>query len=464
MLARRDNPEHLQALEANGIDLIDLVVVNLYPFQSTIARPDVTDEAAIEMIDIGGPSMLRSAAKNHAFCLPVMDPADYDRVLQALEQGDLSAEFRRELAVKVFAATARYDALVADYLAGRVQSTAEELSEAGTFQGQADASASVDWPGLLHITGISKMKLRYGENPHQAAHFYMEPGASDATIARAVQWQGKELSYNNIQDADAALNILRAFDDFGEPVAVAVKHMNPCGIGRGETIDEAFARANEADPVSIFGGIVALNRPVGEALAERLAKLFLEIVIAPAFSEEAQRVFHKKKNLRLLTVDMAQPLWQPNATTWKRVSGGFLVQSVDVAGGESTNEWQVVTKRAPSPEEHEALRFAWRTVQFVKSNAIVLASATMTLGIGAGQMNRVGAAKIAIEQAGRRAKGSAMGSDAFFPMRDTVDLAAKAGITAIAQPGGSIRDEESIQAADEAGIAMVFTGRRHFLH
>ncbi|GMA57733.1 hypothetical protein GCM10025858_22360 [Alicyclobacillus sacchari] len=258
--------------------------------------------------------------------------------------------------------------------------------------------------------------------------------------------------------------MLRAFDDFEQPVAVAVKHMNPCGIGRGGTIVEAFDRAYEADPVSIFGGIVAVNRPVDGALAEKLANLFLEIVIAPAFLDEARAVLAKKKNLRLLLVDMQQPLWSSDALTWKRVSGGFLVQAVDQAASVQTADWQVVTARQPSAEEYEALRFAWKTVQFVKSNAIVLTTANMTLGVGAGQMNRVGAAEIAIAQAGARAKGSVLASDAFFPMRDTVDAAAKAGVTAIVQPGGSIRDGESIDAANAHGIAMVFTGERHFLH
>ncbi|TDY49962.1 IMP cyclohydrolase /phosphoribosylaminoimidazolecarboxamide formyltransferase [Alicyclobacillus sacchari] len=457
LLARRDHQEHMRAVQVHGIELIDLVVVNLYPFQETIARPDVTDELAIEMIDIGGPAMLRSAAKNHEFVLPVIDPADYDRVLIALEQNQVTPVLRRELAAKVFAATSRYDALVADYLAGKTKAAEQEAKAQNGLQAR-------DWPGVLHITGVSKMALRYGENPHQAAHFYMEPGATTATIARAEQLQGKELSYNNIQDADAALAMLRAFDDFEQPVAVAVKHMNPCGIGRGGTIVEAFDRAYEADPVSIFGGIVAVNRPVDGALAEKLANLFLEIVIAPAFLDEARAVLAKKKNLRLLLVDMQQPLWSSDALTWKRVSGGFLVQAVDQAASVQTADWQVVTARQPSAEEYEALRFAWKTVQFVKSNAIVLTTANMTLGVGAGQMNRVGAAEIAIAQAGARAKGSVLASDAFFPMRDTVDAAAKAGVTAIVQPGGSIRDGESIDAANAHGIAMVFTGERHFLH
>ncbi|SIT06048.1 bifunctional phosphoribosylaminoimidazolecarboxamide formyltransferase/IMP cyclohydrolase [Alicyclobacillus vulcanalis] len=448
LLARRDVPEHVEQMKKHGLKAIDLVVVNLYPFAKTIAREGVTDDEAIEMIDIGGPAMLRSAAKNHEFVLPVIDPADYPRVLEALRQGEVSREFRRELAAKVFRTLSRYDALVADYLAGDLA---------------PEAKGEDEWPQVFHVTGVAKQALRYGENPHQRAHFYMEPNATKATIARAEQLQGKELSYNNIQDADSALQILRAFDDFGEPIAVAVKHMNPCGIGRGSTLFEAFDQAYEADPVSIFGGIVALNREVDRRLAERLAGIFLEIIIAPTFAEEAREVLAKKKNLRLLTVDMSQPVWPSGAVTFRRVTGGFLVQSVDHASADP-NDWRVVTKRAPTDAEYEALRFAWRAVQFVKSNAIVVADAQKTLGIGAGQMNRVGAAEIALKQAGARAKGAVLASDAFFPMRDTVEAAARAGIAAIVQPGGSIRDEDSIAAADEAGIAMVFTGERHFLH
>lgn len=456
LLARRDDPAHIAALQANDIAEIDLVVVNLYPFEATIQRADVTDELAIEMIDIGGPSMLRAAAKNHDFCLPVVDPDDYIPVLTALQQESLTPAFRRALAAKVFQVTGRYDQLVADYLMTQPTSAVLPSDE----HRSADTSVHT-WPERMVIEGLSKQSLRYGENPHQQAHFYIEPGASPATIAGAKQHQGKELSYNNIQDADAALSILRAFDDFYQPTVVAVKHMNPCGIGMADTIEEAFTRANDADPVSIFGGIVAVNRTVEGPLAERLAKLFLEIIIAPNFTRDAEEILHKKKNLRLLTVDMARPLWASGATTWKRVSGGFLVQAVDVA---ETTGWQVVTARQPNPDEMAALQFAWRTVQFVKSNAIVLTSAAQTLGIGAGQMNRVGAAQIAVAQAGSHARGSVMGSDAFFPMRDTVEVAAEAGVTAIVQPGGSVRDDESIQAANEFGIAMVFTGVRHFLH
>lgn len=367
---------------------------------------------------------------------------------------------RRAFAAKVFRTTARYDALVADYL----HSTAGDADADGVSDdtSASDVPATRVWPENIEIHGVSKQALRYGENPHQAAHFYREQDASAASIAGAVQLQGKELSYNNIQDADAALNMLRAFDDFHQPAVVAVKHMNPCGIGIGTTIAEAYDRAYDADPVSIFGGIVALNREVDSHVAQRLSKLFLEIVIAPSFTTNAAAILRKRKNLRLLTVDMGAPLWSQSATTWRRVSGGFLVQDVDVAATPAT--WDVVTNRKPTDEEESGLRFAWRTVQFVKSNAIVLTNAVQTLGIGAGQMNRVGAAKIAAEQAGSKAKGSVMGSDAFFPMRDTVELAAAAGVTAIVQPGGSIRDDESIAAANAYGMAMIFTGARHFLH
>jgi phosphoribosylaminoimidazolecarboxamide formyltransferase/IMP cyclohydrolase len=454
LLARRDDPRHTEAIEAHGIDLIDLVVVNLYPFRETIARPDVTLAEAIEMIDIGGPSLLRAAAKNHSGCLPVVDPDDYPWIAEALATGrSLSPSERMALAAKVFAATSAYDAAIAEYL-GRVAKSADTT---------ATSTEAVEWPGVYQVSFVHKQALRYGENPHQRAHFYADANASPATIAGAKQLQGKELSYNNIQDADAALQILRALDDLEKPAVVAVKHMNPCGVGLGDTLDAAFARAYEADPVSIFGGIIACNRPVDGALADRLASMFLEIVLAPAFSDEALARLARKKNLRLLQVDMTEPLWRPGEHLLRRVSGGLLVQEVDT-GIENTDDWRVVTRRAPSDEEWQALRFAWRIVRFVKSNAIVLADATMTLGVGAGQMNRVGAARIAIEQAGPRARGSVLASDAFFPMRDTVDTAAAAGVTAIIQPGGSIRDEESIQAADEHGLAMVFTGRRHFLH
>lgn len=450
LLGIRDDAEHVKQMAEHGIDPIDLVVVNLYPFAATIARPNVTFEEAVEMIDIGGPSMLRAAAKNHRFCLPVVDPADYTWIADALAGHGVGQPQRLALATKVYQHTAVYDAQVAAY-----------LTQASRLADGASAAADAAWPAALELSFTSKQSLRYGENPHQRAHFYAETDASPATLAAARQWQGKELSYNNIQDADAALQILRALDDLGQAAVVAVKHMNPCGVGLGATAQAAFQRAYEADPVSIFGGIIACNREVTGALAEQLADIFLEIVIAPSFDEAAFKVLQKKKNLRLLTVDMTQSLWRPEDKVFRRVAGGLLVQDIDRTVNPA---WQVVTQRPPNDSERQALALGWRVVQFVKSNAIILNTGQMTLGIGAGQMNRVGAAKIAIEQAAARARGSVLASDAFFPMRDTVDVAAAAGVTAIIQPGGSIKDADSIAAANEHGIAMVFTGERHFLH
>ncbi|GMA50306.1 bifunctional purine biosynthesis protein PurH [Alicyclobacillus contaminans] len=451
ILSLRDDPAHVDSMQTHGIAAIDVVVVNLYPFAETIAKPGVTPTEAIEMIDIGGPSMLRSAAKNHRYCLPVIDPADYGWIGRALAAGEeIPLEQRRLLARKVFAATALYDATIAQYLGGLSESAETEA-----------ADASLRWPNPFVVSFVPKQALRYGENPHQAAYFYAEAQPSPASIAGAKQWQGKELSYNNIQDADAALNIVRSLDDLERAAVVAVKHMNPCGVGLGETALAAFEKAYEADPVSIFGGIIAVNRTVDEVLAKRLTTLFLEIVIAPGFTEGALAAFAQKKNVRLLEVDMKAPLWQRDDLLYRRVSGGVLVQQVDV---ENTPGFEVVTEREPTADEWEALRFGWRIVKHVKSNAIVLATKDQTLGVGAGQMNRVGAAQIAIAQAGDRAAEAVLASDAFFPMRDTVDAAAAAGVRAIIQPGGSIKDKDSIAACNEHGIAMVFTHRRHFLH
>ncbi|MCY0888006.1 MAG: bifunctional phosphoribosylaminoimidazolecarboxamide formyltransferase/IMP cyclohydrolase [Alicyclobacillaceae bacterium] len=441
LLALRDNPSHVESMDKHGIESLEMVVVNLYPFSATVARPEATYEECVEMIDIGGPSMLRSAAKNHRFVIPLVDPADYAEVITALRADGLSMEHRKKLAAKVFAETAAYDAAIANYL-----------------QGPAD---DMEFPASFQYYGVSRQPLRYGENPHQVAHFYADADASAATIAGAKQLQGKELSYNNIQDADAALQILRGFDDFETPTAVAVKHMNPCGIGLGDTLLEAYQRAYEADEISIFGGIVAVNREVDGELATLLCQLFLEIVISPHFNSQAREIFSKKKNVRLLEVDMKAPLWNPLQKQFRRVTGGLLVQAVDDA---VQSEWTVVTMRQPSEEESRALRFAWRAVKYVKSNAIVIARDMQTIGIGPGQTNRVGAARIALAAAGASARGAVLASDAFFPMRDTVDAAAEAGIAAIVQPGGSIKDAESIAAANEHGIAMVFTGQRHFLH
>jgi len=438
LLAKWDHELHQKQMNEQGIEPIEIVCVNLYPFQQTIEKADVTPEEAIENIDIGGPTMLRSAAKNHEYVTVLVDAADYGKVLDELkENGKVSKETKRKLAAKVFRHTAAYDALISQYM---TRLAGEENPERVTY------------------TYELKQTLRYGENPHQKAAFYQKPLGSEFSIARAKQLHGKELSYNNIRDADAALQIIK---DFQEPAAVAVKHMNPCGVGIGNSIEEAYAKAYEADPVSIFGGIVALNRPVGKELAEKLHEIFLEIVVAPEFSEEALDILTKKKNIRLLVLPFTGEKKKEEVLT--SVEGGLLVQDPDTFSLDEA-ELKTVTKREPTAEEWEALKLGWKVVKHVKSNAIVVSNEERTLGIGAGQMNRVGAAKIALEQAGDLAKGACLASDAFFPMDDTVEAAAKAGITAIIQPGGSIRDEDSIKKADEYGIAMVFTGVRHFKH
>jgi phosphoribosylaminoimidazolecarboxamide formyltransferase / IMP cyclohydrolase len=438
LLAVRDNESHQKAMQENEISPIDLVVVNLYPFKETIAKEGTTFADAIENIDIGGPSMLRSAAKNHAYVTVVVDPRDYETVAGELEgAGSVSDETRRRLAAKTFRHTAAYDALIAEYLTAAVE---EEHPESFT------------------VTYEKKQDLRYGENPHQKAAFYAKPLAGTLSLTNAEQLHGKELSYNNINDADAALSIVKEFTD---PAVVAVKHMNPCGVGTGSTVLEAYTRAFEADPISIFGGIIASNTEIDAKTAEKMAEIFLEIIIAPSFTEEALSILTKKKNIRLLKLDFTEGKEIAKKVT--TVSGGMLVQDEDVYGLDDANV-TIPTKRQPTEQEWKDLRLAWKVVKHVKSNAIVLTKDEMTVGVGAGQMNRVGAAKIAIEQAGVRAKGSALGSDAFFPMDDTVEAAALAGVTAIIQPGGSIKDEDSIKKADEHGITMVFTGVRHFKH
>jgi phosphoribosylaminoimidazolecarboxamide formyltransferase/IMP cyclohydrolase len=439
LLAIRDREQHLTQLKEHQIDPIDMVVVNLYPFAETIAKPDVTFAEAIENIDIGGPSMLRAAAKNHAYVTVVVDEADYATVLEQIKtNGAVEEETRRKLAAKVFRHTAAYDSLIAQY-----------LTEQTTDQ----------YPEKLTVTFEKVQTLRYGENPQQKAAYYRLPFDVAGTLAEAEQLHGKELSYNNLNDADAALNLVR---EFTEPAVVAVKHTNPCGVGLGETIAKAYERAYQADPVSIFGGIVAANRPIDEQTAQQLNQIFLEIIIAPDFTPEALQILQQKKNIRLLRIKNlnVQPQMMAN---YRSIAGGLLVQDQDV---QQLNEdqLQVVTDRAPTPEEQAELLFAWKVVKHVKSNAIVLTKNNRTLGVGAGQMNRVGAAKIALEQAGEQARGAVLASDAFFPMPDTVQAAAEAGITAIIQPGGSIKDEESIAKANKHGIAMLFTGVRHFKH
>ncbi len=438
LLAKHDDAAHQSQLKEHGIEPIELVCVNLYPFQQTIEKPDVTAAEAIENIDIGGPAMLRASAKNHQYVTVVVDPADYGTVLEEIKAaGETDLETRRRLAAKVFRHTAAYDALIAEYMTN--------LAEEET-------------PEKLTVTYELKQSLRYGENPHQKAAFYRKPLGSKFSIANAGQLHGKELSYNNINDADTALQIVK---EFSEPAAVAVKHMNPCGVGKGKTVFEAFAKAFAADPVSIFGGIIAFNREVDGETARKLHEIFLEIIIAPSFTEEAASILTAKKNIRLLTIPFAAAKKaEPKMST---IEGGLLVQDQDRYTWEDASI-TIPTKRQPTPEEWEALKLGWKVVKHVKSNAIVVSQEDMTIGIGAGQMNRVGAAEIALKQAGEKAEGAALASDAFFPMDDTVEAAAKAGITAIIQPGGSIRDADSIKKADEYRIAMVFTGVRHFKH
>ena len=436
ILADRDKAQHRAAMEEHGIQAIDIVVVNLYPFEESIKKPDVTLEEAIENIDIGGPTMVRAAAKNHRHVTILVDPGDYGWVLEALrERGDLTQEERRRLAAKAFAHTGRYDSLITAYLE---KTLGEEL------------------PTNLGLFSHKAQDLRYGENPHQKAAFYAE-GGEPWGLARARQLQGKELSYNNLLDLHSVLAMALEFDD---PVAVIAKHNNPCGVAVGDSPSQAYVRALECDPVSAYGGILAFNREVDEETAREIAKIFVEAIIAPGFSQEAREVFSAKANLRLLELNP----WPEKMQGWdlRRVAGGLLVQEPNTLL--FGDELRVVTKREPTEEEWKDLTFAWRVVKHVKSNAIVLAKGGQTVGIGAGQMSRVDSVKIAIMKAQVPTQNSVLASDAFFPFPDGVEEAAKAGVKAVIQPGGSIRDKEVIEAADRLGVAMVFTGTRHFRH
>lgn len=438
ILAKR-TPEHLQQLAENKITPIDIVVVNLYPFKETIAKPGVTFADAIENIDIGGPAMVRASAKNHEYVTIIVNPGNYDPIIEELQaKGEVSGETRRRLALEAFTHTAEYDTAISGYLSKEV--AGEEIL-----------------PQMFTISGSKLQELRYGENPHQKAAFYKE-NVTGLSLAGAKQLQGKELSYNNIVDLQAAFDIAR---EFAEPVAVIIKHTNPCGVALGKTLVDAYLRAYEADPVSAFGGIVGLNKPVDKATATELAKLFLEAVIAPEFTPEAREIMASKANVRLMETGPWENITQDAEV--KKISGGFLVQTKDTAMVKA-EDLKVVTQTKPTSEDVEELLFAWKIVKHVKSNAIVLTKGKQTLGVGAGQMNRVGAANIALEQAGEKAKGAYLSSDAFFPFNDTVALAAKFGIKAIIQPGGSIRDVDSITVADNKGMSMVFTGMRHFKH
>lgn len=438
LLARRDDESHLKALKDNAIEFIDMVCVNLYPFRQTIAKPDVKMEDAIENIDIGGPSMLRSAAKNYRDVTVVCDPEDYAQIIAEIEaNGNTEPATRLKLSAKAYTHTAEYDMCIATYM--RKQA---ELNE------------------KLFTSFDLVQTLRYGENPHQSAKFYRSAEEVPYSLATATQLNGKEMSYNNIQDANAALCIAR---EFSEPFCVGLKHMNPCGAAIGVDIKDAWTKAYEADKVSIFGGIVAVNRELTKEVAELMKPVFLEIIMAPSFSAEALEVLSTKKNLRLLQVDMAA-LEAPQ-TQYVSVNGGLLVQQLDTNTKEVVAE-MCVTKRKPSAKELEDMNFGWRIAKHVKSNAIVVVKDGHTVGVGAGQMNRVGSAEIALKQAQAAGftEGLVLASDGFFPFDDTVTLAEEYGVTALVQPGGSVRDEDSVKRADEFGMTMLVTGMRHFKH
>lgn len=437
ILARRDLPEHVADLEAQNIRPIDLVVVNLYPFEQTIAKPDVTLEDAIEQIDIGGPAMVRASAKNFANLTILCNPNQYDTYLEELRKnGEASIAFRQACSLQAFKHTASYDAAIAAYLEQQLEQKSETFT----------------------LTGTQIQELRYGENPHQPASWY-QTGATPTGWAAATKLQGKELSYNNLVDLEAARSIIAEFAN-DDPAATIIKHNNPCGSAMGSSIAEAYEKAFNADSTSAFGGIVALNRSIDAATATALTKTFLECVVAPGIDSEAQTILQAKQNLRVLILP---DLTDGAKNNVKQIAGGFLVQAADDIVADP-NAWQFVTEKQPTPEELAELLFAWKICKHVKSNAIVVSNDRTTLGVGAGQMNRVGSAKIALEQAGEKAQGAILASDGFFPFDDSVKTAAAAGIKAIVQPGGSMRDADSIKAANELGIVMVLTGIRHFLH
>ena len=434
ILANREVPAHMEQLAAQGLAPIDLVAVNLYPFEATIARPGVTVEEAIENIDIGGPTMIRAAAKNHASVLVVVSPVDYAAVLDGLRAGEVPLTFRRQLAAAAYAHTAAYDSTIAAYT--------------------RDLESAEGWPREYSVGGARVQELRYGENPHQAAALY-RVGAPGKGVANAGQLQGIELSYNNIVDVDAAWDLVQ---DLPVPSAAIIKHTNPCGVATAGSLADAYQRAYDCDTTSAFGGIVALNQECDVETARRIITIFVEVVAAPAFSAEALEVFAAKKKLRLLRIETAPP-----AAVLKMVSGGFLVQSPDIDLADRA-EMRSVGRREPSEAEWEQLLLAWRVVKHVKSNAIVLVRDGAAVGVGAGQMSRVESVQLAAQRARDRASGSVLASDAFFPMPDGVEAAADAGITAIIQPGGSVKDAEVLAVADDRGLAMVHTGRRHFRH
>jgi len=445
LLSLRENKEHMETIAKHNIKPIDLVCVNLYPFEATIAKPNVELHEAIENIDIGGPSMIRSASKNYQSVTVVVNPARYADIINEMKENEGATTFklRQELAIEAFGNTSRYDGMIHEYLH-------KHLSEK-------------KWPDIFTLSGTKLQEMRYGENPHQPAAFYKDRSTKLPVISNGKQLQGKELSYNNIMDADAALMLVKEFD---EPAAAIIKHTNPCGTAIGKDIQEAFVKAYEADPLSAFGGIVAVNRHVDEKTAQVvLEKLsFFEIIMAPSYDAGALKAFEARKNLRVMSLEgLGEVRGQTAGYHVRRVEGGFLVQDFDQAL-EDKSQYKVVSEKQPDPQLAKDMEFGWKLVKHVKSNAIVLVRNGVSLGVGAGQMNRVGSLEIAIKQAGEKAKGSVMASDALLPFRDSVDACAKAGIAAIIQTGGSVRDKEVIEAANQHGIPMIFTTYRHFKH
>lgn len=440
ILAMRDKPEHMQQLADLKIETIDIVAINLYPFKETILKPDVTLADAIENIDIGGPTMLRSAAKNHRDVVVICDPADYEMVLSELKENKtVCQDTKYRLALKVFQHTASYDAMISDYLRKQI---------------------GAELPDNPTLTFEKVQELRYGENPHQKASYYREIQPEAGSLVNAKQLHGKELSFNNINDTNGALAALK---EFTEPAVVAVKHANPCGVGTGDDLFTAYKRAYDCDPTSIFGGIVAANRPVDKATAEEINKIFIEIVIAPDFTPEAMEILTQKKNIRLLQLSDIGKQPKAGQIDMKKVSGGLLIQNTDDLLFDEA-ELKVVTEKQPTDKELSDMKLAMKVVKHIKSNGIVIAKDQATIGIGPGQVNRIWAVENAIRQANTSIKGAVLASDAFFPFDDCVTAAAEAGVTAIIQPGGSMRDQESIDKANELGIAMVFCGVRHFKH
>ena len=444
LLGRRSNPEHVKQMKAHGIEPIDLVVVNLYPFEQTVAKPGCKLEEAIENIDIGGPTMLRSAAKNYTDVAVVVSPRDYGRVLEEIQKsGEVSAKTRFELCRTVFLHTARYDSAISAYL-----------------DGQVPAEEKTRFPNILTLQFEKVQNLRYGENPHQQGAFYREFGRKEPSVSNATQLQGKEMSFNNFLDANSALELVKEYD---QTAAVIVKHNNPCGVAMANALAEAYRKARDCDPVSAFGGVIAFNRMVDLETAKEITATFVEVVVAPEFAPDALEELKRKKDVRLLDVG-PRVTGTPEGMDMKKIVGGLIYQDRDLGKIADIRSLRVATKRMPTDNEYGALAFAWKVCKHVKSNAIIFTTSDQTIGIGAGQMSRLDSVRIAVMKAQFPLKGTVLASDAFFPFRDGLDEAAKAGVTAVIQPGGSLKDEEVIKAANEHGIAMVMTGMRHFRH